>query len=191
MPVRAMAALLAVALLLPVPTNAEPLRLHLGWDGVRAVASHAEISKRVIVRLAPDGRRTLKGRLVEIADAGITLSNPRKKPQNRERLVPRREIHTIRFVPVKGDRFPGHPYRWRLAAVAGAVPVWIGGYFVGVSFGHIREGPLFKTKDAWHGLALAFALPYVLYRLAWKADRGRGAIFIELDHGTQTGSEAK
>lgn len=189
-PVKTTAALLALALLVPPPTSAAPLRLRLGWDDMRAVATHAEIAPRVVVWLAPGARKRVKGHLVEITDAGITLRNPRNNnPQTQNRYVSRQDVHTVRLAPVKGERFRGHPYRWRLAAVAAAFPVWLGAYYLGVSLGGIREGPIFKTKDAWHGLVLAFGLPYGLYRLAWRADRGRGAIFIEVDHGQQAGNE--
>ena len=155
---------------------------------MRAVAAHAEIAPRVVVWLAPDGRKRVKGHLVEMTNAGITLKNPRyNNPQTQNRYVSRQDVHTVRLAPVMGERFRGHPYRWRLVAVAAAFPVWLGAYYLGVSLGGIREGPIFKTKDAWHGLVLAFGLPYGLYRLAWRADRRRGAIFIEVDHEVDRG----
>lgn len=180
----------AVALLvvsLPVSANAAPLRLRLGWDDMQAVVSHAEISPRVVIWTGESGRKRVKGHLAGITEAGVTLRKPGSDPSRKPRcFVPRQEVHTIRLMPREGERFPGHPYRWRIGAVAVAVPAWYYGYIAGVLLpsGYFPEGRLFKLRNRWQGFALATALPYLIYRLAWKADRALGAILIELDRGT-------
>ena len=189
MPVAIVVGLLVAAL--PVSANAEPLRLRLGWDDMQAVASHAEIAPRVVVWTGTSGRKRAKGHLVGITEAGITLerpgSSPRRKPR---RFVFRQEVHTVRLMPRKGERFQGHPYQWRIGAVAVAVPAWYYGYIAGVLLpsGYFPEGRLFKLRNRWQGFALTTALPYLIDRIAWRADRALGAIFIELDHGEATGN---
>ena len=172
---------------LAIPVDAHALRLRLGWDDMRAVASHAEIGPHISVRTYKDGsprsanspKRTVKGRLQEITDTGIALKETPRKPS---RVLSRESVHAVRLMPRKGEKFKGHPYRYRLAAVFGAVPIWIGTFFLGISLGGIQEGPLFKTGEGFHGAVPAFILPYVAYRVAWWADRRMGAIVIELDH---------
>ena len=180
-------AALAVCLLAALPAKAAPLRLRLGWEDMQAVASHAEISPRIVVRAGPEGKERVKGQLAGITDAGIVI----EKPGNRRfvhraaiRLVPRSEVHTVRLMPVKGERFKGHPFGWRKIASVAAVPVGIGAYVVGLSFPHgIPEGRHWENITT--GALAAVAAPWALYRLAWRADRRNGAIFIELDHGRQ------
>ena len=189
MPVAIVAALLVFAL--PVSARAEPRRLHLGWNDMRAVASHAELSPRVVVWTGTSGRKRVKGYLTEITEAGITLGKPGSTSRRtKRRFVSRSEVHTVRLMPRKGERFRGHPYRWRIGAVAAAVPAWYYGYLAGVLLpsGHLPEGRLFKLRNRWQGFALASALPYLIYRVAWRADRAKGAIFIELDHGERAGN---
>ena len=87
-----------LVVLLQVPVRGEPLRLRLGWDDMRAVASHVEIEPRVTIWLDPDGNRLVKGRLTEITGGGITLGKRVKKQAHR--LVPRSEVHSVRLIEV-------------------------------------------------------------------------------------------
>lgn len=80
-------ALLFGYLLATRPVDAAPLRLHLDWDDVQAVISHAEFSPRVTVRTGADGKGLVKGRLANITDAGITIDKPKS-----QRFVRRDEI---------------------------------------------------------------------------------------------------
>lgn len=177
MPVRATVALLAI--LLPVPTVGEPLRLCLGWDDMRAIASHAEIASRITVWLEPEGSRPAKVHLREITESGITLGKGRKP-----RFVPRSEVREVRLIPIKGKRFPGHPYRLRTVAAIAAVPLWLFTHSAAiVAQGGTPHKRLFTSRFAWLGYATATPMTYFVYRAARNADRRRGAIIIELDHG--------
>ena len=98
-----------IVLSLSVPAHARLLRSRPGWNEIWTVASHAEISLRIVVQLIPEGpkrsniklRKTFKGRLMEITDAGITLGrHGNSKPT---RFVPLDTVRTVRLMPVKGN----------------------------------------------------------------------------------------
>ena len=180
---RIVASLLIVSL--AVPANGEPIRLQLGWDDMRAVASHAEISPKVVVRLGPDGRKRAKGRLAGITPEGIGLRSSRK-----DRFVRQGDVHSIRLMPVKGARFKGHPRYWRTAAAVGGVILFFGLYWLMILLPEgLPEGPIFNNHKSPKAYVVATTAPAAVYWLALRADRGRGAIIIELNHETQSGNQ--
>ncbi len=173
---------LVLAVLLAVPLGAAPLKLRLGWDDLRAVAAHAELSPRVVVLVNPvgKGKERYARRLRSITDRGIRLG----KSSDKARFLPRESIKAVRLTPRKGEKFPGHRYSYRIGAVAVAVPFWLLTYVATYLFvpGFPDEGAIFDLGSGGAAAIPATAAVLGIYRASWLADRRAGSIWIEVDH---------
>ncbi len=170
---------LVLALFLSVPALAAEVPakavrrgqvLHLQWEELRRVVSQGHFRPRVSVW----GRSVVEGTLEGVTDQGILVgTRTGQGVRTGNELVRRDEFRYMRLVPARGN-----PRRWRKLALIGAVPLgvvsWLFGY---APFGGLPEG---YKADAEGVIAIgtAVAVPYLVYRLARKADRGRGALFI-------------
>ena len=62
-----------ICLVAAFQTHAAPLRLRPGWDDLREIVRHTELSPRIVMRTGPDGKSRIKGKLT-----GITCQSARK-----------------------------------------------------------------------------------------------------------------
>lgn len=141
----------------------------LSWDEVSTATAHAEFFPKVRVqrRTAPDW---IKARLLEVTDTGLRLA-----VKNRETFVGRGEIRSLRLFPRKA----GHR-RNREIAVIVAAPVAFGA-MLGTWAVICSTGACSESGGGLGALSLpaGIAVPYLLYKRAWKADRGSVRIIVQ------------
>lgn len=152
-----------------VPVRAGEMVVRLAWADVRAVMAHADFREKIRIsrKTDPDW---INVRLLDVTDGGIRIAL-----KNRETFVGRGDLRSFRLVPRRGQNF-----RNRGIAAIAAVPVGLGAMLG--SWALICSGGSCSESGGGVG-ALAFpigiAVPYVIYRLASKADRGAVEVIVE------------
>ena len=164
--------LLACVLLVSMPAaGVKPVVVEAGWDDLRTAIGNTDFLPTVRVFTGADGETRIKARIGRITDSGLVLTK-NGKPLS----IDRSEVHSIRLVPRKATT-----RKHRQAAAIGAAPVAIGASygFLGLSCGvwnRCFDPPL--APMILQMAAVAVAAPYLVYRLARRADRG--SVIFEL-----------
>lgn len=170
---RLMARCLACVLLVALPAaGVKPVVVEAGWDEMRSSVNPGDFLPVVRVFTGADGSTRVKARLGRITQSGLELTK-----NGRPLSIPKGEVHSIRLVPRKATT-----RKHRQAAAIAAAPVGIGACygFLVLSCGvwnRCVDPPL--TPIILQMAAVAVAAPYLVYRLARRADRG--SIIFELD----------
>lgn len=169
--------LIVLFLLAIFPVSAKPTVLALEWSDFQVVAEHGMFRGKLTVRIGPEGRESIRGKLVGVSGSGISISK-KGRSASMHTLIDRQRVHSVRMSPKRGN-----PIMWRVLAGAGAFPLWLVGLTIGLAIpGGIPEGRWYNNRHAGQGIALAFGLPAAVYLIAQRADRRRGAVVIELDN---------
>lgn len=139
----------------------------LDWAGLRSVTAHGQFLRRIVVQ---DGIRLVKGELIQVTEGAVEIET-----SERREFVKQDGLRWIRLIPAKGNK-----WKWRQLAGIGAVPMGLGAYMVSFApWGGFPEGG--EWSVASFALFPAVAVPYVVYRLARRADRKRGALYFVVD----------
>lgn len=143
--------------------------VRLRWDEVSTAIAHEDFFPKVRVqrRAAPDW---IKARLLEVTDTGLRLA-----VKNRETFVGRSEIRSFRLFPRKASH-----RRNREIAVIAAAPVALGA-MLGTWAVICSTRACSESGGGVGDLAFpaGIAVPYLLYKRAWKADRGSVRIIVQ------------
>lgn len=150
-------AVLAALLVTPAGLS-KTVTIYVDWDQARAIFKHGEFRQSVKVTLLSS--KPLKGKF-----AGITDSSVRIRKSQSEIAVSRNDVRAIRLVPRRSSSWTG-----RLLAIGVAIPAGLLALYGGlVVCGDIdRDSTCNNTVPYLAGVSA----PYLLYRLAAKADRG-------------------
>lgn len=141
--------------------------LKLDWEGLRSATADGNFRRRIVVQ---DGTRLVKGELIQVSEGVMEIET-----SERREFIKRNGLRWIRLIPAKG-----HKRKWRQLAVIGAVPMGLGAYMLSFApWGGLPEGG--EWSVASFALFPAVAVPYVVYRLARRADRKRGALYFVVD----------
>lgn len=146
--------------------------LELSWDEMQATVKNGDFFPKVQVQNSTDPRNRVKGMLTEITETGIAIRNQRGPI-----LLGRGKIHSIRLIPRKTVN---RKNRNRAAILA--VPVGIGTTFGTWLGGCLAVGgcPERTPNAGIVGIvAAAVTAPYLIYRLAWRKDRGSVRIILK------------
>lgn len=152
---------LAAAMLAVPVCLAKKATIRMSWDKARTTHESGDFRSRVRVFLKTS--QHLQGTL-----AGMTASGLRLQRQGSETLIPRNEIHSIRFVSRQMSGWNN-----RLIALAGGVPA---GLFAGYGVAALSSntccefGKLGPTELILYGTWAG--VQYVLYKIGARADRG-------------------
>lgn len=163
------------ALLLAMTASPALTQTSLDWAGLRTSMDQGVYRPQVLVRTGPAGGEQIKGKVFEITDTAIVLYRQRIG----ETAIDRDQVHSVRV-----RRASGNP-RWRRNVVAiTAVPIAIGAFFLAYTWGGTPEGG-YQHHAGRTAMALgaSVAVPVAVYRLAWKRDVGKNAVWVVLDKG--------
>lgn len=167
----ALLAVLAACLLPGSAARAETVTVRTGWNGLRVTIDHGEFLPKVTVRTGLGGSDRLKGKLTDVTDTGIALEQRRGT-----RFIERADVRSVRLVPAKD-----HRRGWRRVAGVAAVPIGVASFFGGcLLLGGCGETP-WNAGEVATTVGMGIFVPYVIYRLARRADRRTEAIVIVLD----------
>ena len=166
--------LIALLLLVALPVSAKPVEVEMGWDDMRTAVNHSDFLPNARVRTGPDGSSQVKGRLGRITESGLTIVRNR-----RPTFFDRDEVHSVRLVPRKAST-----RRHRQAAAIAAPLIGAGacsGFLVLTCWtaNACMEGLSSPPRLAFHVGALMIGVPYLVYRLAKRADRGSIVIVLQ------------
>ena len=159
----------AVCLGATEPLHAKEIVVRIGWNEARTTMSHADLFRRIRVWKKADRSRPVKGMLLAATDTGLRLARGKS-----EVFIDRGEIHSLRLFPRKAR---GRKNR-NIATVA-AVPAAFG-TLLGVWAVSCR---LMTCNESGGGTELltipaSVAVPVLIYKRAWKADRGSVLIIL-------------
>ncbi len=90
--------LLSAYLLVTGQAQAETIVLELGWDEMRATVEGTDFLPKVRVQTGTDPPKRIKGQLAGITDTAISLNK-----SNKQMLLSRNEIRSIRLFPRKAE----------------------------------------------------------------------------------------
>lgn len=160
----------AVCLIVAVPLHAKETVVHLSWHEVQVVVTQAAFLPRIRIRTKVHGQQPIRGQLLEVTGAGLRIARG-----NAERFLPRDRIHSFRLFPRKAT----HRSNRTVAAIA-VVPVGFG-TLLGTWALASKAGLASESGGGVGALVVpaAFAVPYLIYRAARKADRGSLLIVLE------------
>ena len=168
---KASLALLAGCLFALSQAQAGTVVLELSWDEMQATVENGDFFPKVQVQTSTDPRSRVKGELTEITETGIAIRNQRGPV-----LLGRSKVHSIRLVPRKTVSRKNRNRAAILAAPVGvgtAFGTWLGGCLA--SGGCPESTP----KAGLVGIVgAAVTVPYLIYRLAWRKDRGSVRIIL-------------
>lgn len=152
------------------PLRAKETVVRLSWQEVRIVAAHAGFLSKVRVRTRVHGQQPIRGKLLEVTGTGLRIAIG-----STERFLSRDRLHSFRLFPRKAT----HRRNRNIAAVA-AAPVGFG-TFLGTWAVACGAGACSESGGGAGALVIpaAFAVPYLIYRAAHKADRGSLLIVLE------------
>ena len=160
--------LLACVLLVWMPAaGVKPVVVEAGWDDLRTAIGNTDFLPTVRVWTGVDGKSKIKARFGRITDSGLVLTKNGKALS-----IDRSEVHSIRLVPRKAST-----RKHRNAAAIAAAPIGFGASygFMFLTCATARkclDGPWSPAQIVFQLGAVAVAAPYLVYRLARKADRG-------------------
>lgn len=160
--------LLACVLLVWMPAaGVKPVVVEAGWDDLRTAIGNTDFLPTVRVWTGVDGKSKIKAKFGRITDSGLVLTKNGKALS-----IDRSEVHSIRLVPRKAST-----RKHRNAAAIAAAPIGFG-----ASYGFVFltcsisnrcvDGLWGPAEIAFQMVTVAVAAPYLVYRLARKADRG-------------------
>ena len=159
----------SVGLVGPEPLHAKEVVVRIGWDEARTTMSHASFFRKIRVWKKADTTRPVKGILLAATDAGLRLARGES-----EIFIESGEIHSLRLRPRKAG---GHRNRYiaAVAAVPAAFGAMLGTWAVSCS--------VITCSESGGGAELlvipaGVAVPVLLYKRAWKADRGSVLIIL-------------
>ena len=170
---RTLAIALAIGLLVAPPARAGTQMVRLGWDEMRTVVDHADPRRMVRVWVGAGGQERIKGRLAGITNAGLRIEKRQGSVS-----VRRGDIHSVKLFP---RRTHNRGNRRAVAILSG--PIVIGAFF-GTMLSSVLVGGYPESPGAVWGVyhvGAMFAVPWAIWRLARRADRG--SILIILDKG--------
>ena len=164
--------LLAGCLISLSQAQAGTVVMELSWDEMQATVNDGDFFHKVQVQTSTDPRSRVKGLLTAITETDIAIRNQRGPV-----ILGRSNVHSIRLVPRKTVN---RKNRNRAAILA--VPVGIGTTFGTWLGGCLAVGgcPESTPKAGLVGIVgAAVTVPYLIYRLAWRKDRGAVRIILK------------
>lgn len=165
--------LLAAALLAVPAGHAKTVAVRTGWDEARAMLDGGEYRPKIRVELQSSERA--KGKFIEATGAGLRIAG-----KGYETRFAREDIRTIRLVPRKTGRFA-----FRLLGLLAGIPAGvIAGRFLALACCVGEKAPVEGDGAGYITLiGTSIAIPYGLYQLGARADRG--TVLIVLDENAE------
>ena len=160
----------AVCLIVAVPLHARETVVHLSWHEVQVVVTQAAFLPRIRIWTKVHGQQPIRGQLLEVTGTGLRIARGKA-----ETFLPRDRVHSFRLFPRKATQ-----RRNRTVAAIAAVPVGFG-TFLGTWALASKAGLVNESGGGAEALVIpaAFAVPYLIYWAAHKADRGSLLIVLE------------
>lgn len=173
--------LLTAALLAVAAGQAKTVVVRASWEKARAMLAGGEYRPKIRVELQSSER--VKGEFIEATAEALRIAG-----KGYETRFVREDIRTIRLVPRKTGRFA-----YRLLGLLAGIPAGvIAGRFLALACCVGEEAPVEGDGAGYITLiGTSIAIPYGLYQLGARADRGTVLIVLDDSAPDPAGSQAE